>query len=410
MLDGEPVRFAIPRDAIDAGIGMVLQHFSLVPSFPSTRTSCWVEPRWRHRSTRRKASRRVRELSERLRAACGPLTRGRAAAGRPAAARRDPEGALPRRAHPYPRRADRSAHAARGDRAVRRSCAASTAQGTPVIFITHKLDEVLDIADRITVLRGGSTSAREPRARRDRGDPRQPHGRPRGRAAVDKPPRSPPSRVSRSRTWCPRRPRPRGRPRASPWRSGRARSWARRRRRQRPSGADRRDRRAARADLRDDRGGRPGHHRRQPAPTCSRPAAATSPPTASAVDWSWTSTSPRTWRSTTSTSRPPRRTAGCSRGAWSRGGATAHRIRCPRRRAEGPRRLALGREPAEGHHRTGGLRDPAVLVASQPTRGLDVGAIEYVHRRLSPSATRVARSSWSRSSWRRSCPSRTASS
>ena len=27
-------------------------------------------------------------------------------------------------------------------------------------------------------------------------------------------------------------------------------------------------------------------------------------------------------------------------------------------------------------------RDPAVLVASQPTRGLDVGAIEYVHNRL----------------------------
>jgi general nucleoside transport system ATP-binding protein len=27
-------------------------------------------------------------------------------------------------------------------------------------------------------------------------------------------------------------------------------------------------------------------------------------------------------------------------------------------------------------------RDPRVLVAAQPTRGLDVGAIEYVHRRL----------------------------
>ena len=27
-------------------------------------------------------------------------------------------------------------------------------------------------------------------------------------------------------------------------------------------------------------------------------------------------------------------------------------------------------------------RDPAVLIAAQPTRGLDVGAIEYVHRRL----------------------------
>ena len=32
-LDGKPVRFANPRDAIDAGIGMVFQHFSLVPSF-----------------------------------------------------------------------------------------------------------------------------------------------------------------------------------------------------------------------------------------------------------------------------------------------------------------------------------------------------------------------------------------
>ena len=27
-------------------------------------------------------------------------------------------------------------------------------------------------------------------------------------------------------------------------------------------------------------------------------------------------------------------------------------------------------------------RDPAVLIAAQPTRGLDVGAIEFVHRRL----------------------------
>ena len=27
-------------------------------------------------------------------------------------------------------------------------------------------------------------------------------------------------------------------------------------------------------------------------------------------------------------------------------------------------------------------RDPKVLIAAQPTRGLDVGAIEFVHRRL----------------------------
>src|SRR5687768_18495668 len=33
LVDGEPSRFASPRDAIDAGIGMVHQHFMLVPVF-----------------------------------------------------------------------------------------------------------------------------------------------------------------------------------------------------------------------------------------------------------------------------------------------------------------------------------------------------------------------------------------
>ena len=47
------------------------------------------------------------------------------------------------------------------------------------------------------------------------------------------------------------------------------------------------------------------------------------------------------------------------------------------------RRLAVGRQPAEGRDRAravGATRE--VLIAAQPTRGLDVGAIEFVHRRL----------------------------
>src|SRR5205085_3517646 len=32
-LDGRPVHFDSPRDALDAGIGMVHQHFRLVPTF-----------------------------------------------------------------------------------------------------------------------------------------------------------------------------------------------------------------------------------------------------------------------------------------------------------------------------------------------------------------------------------------
>ena len=81
---------------------------------------------------------------------------------------------------------------------------------------------------------------------------------------------------------------------------------------------------------------------------------------------------------------PPSRTAGCSRGAWRpragsrcssefdvRGGGPER----PRRSLSGgnQQKVIIAREVS---------RDPAVLVASQPTRGLDVGAIEYVHKRL----------------------------
>ena len=40
------------------------------------------------------------------------------------------------------------------------------------------------------------------------------------------------------------------------------------------------------------------------------------------------------------------------------------------------------RQPAEGHRRREIDKDPELLVAVQPTRGLDVSAIEYIHRQL----------------------------
>ena len=45
--------------------------------------------------------------------------------------------------------------------------------------------------------------------------------------------------------------------------------------------------------------------------------------------------------------------------------------------------------------------NPKVLVAHQPTRGLDVGAIEFVHRRLIAERDRAARCCSCRSSTRR---------
>ena len=54
--------------------------------------------------------------------------------------------------------------------------------------------------------------------------------------------------------------------------------------------------------------------------------------------------------------------------------AAAARRRAPAALSGGnQQKVVLAREIA---------RDPKVLIAAQPTRGLDVGAIEYVHRRL----------------------------
>ena len=53
-------------------------------------------------------------------------------------------------------------------------------------------------------------------------------------------------------------------------------------------------------------------------------------------------------------------------------------------RGSGPRRARrpLGRNQQKVVVAREVERDPRVLVAAQPTRGLDVGAIEFVHRRL----------------------------
>ena len=58
-----------------------------------------------------------------------------------------------------------------------------TARGKSIIFISHKLNEVLEIADRITVLRRGKLIETLPAAGRDGGEPRAPDGRSRGPAA-----------------------------------------------------------------------------------------------------------------------------------------------------------------------------------------------------------------------------------
>ena len=69
------------------------------------------------------------------------------------------------------------------------------ADGRAIVFISHKLHEVLEVSDRVTVLRGGRVVATVPTSRRDAGRPGRADGRARGR---DRP--SPAARAGRSAT------------------------------------------------------------------------------------------------------------------------------------------------------------------------------------------------------------------
>src|SRR3546814_15239879 len=65
VIDGEPVTFATPKDAIAAGIGMVHQHFMLVPVFTVAENVMLGREQTSAPGvlSRRRASARVRELS-----------------------------------------------------------------------------------------------------------------------------------------------------------------------------------------------------------------------------------------------------------------------------------------------------------------------------------------------------------
>jgi len=158
VIDGKKVDFSDPGDAIAAGIGMVHQHFMLVPVFTvAENILLGNEPLDRlRRFDRRAAHREVERVAEEFGL---PVDPSALVGDLPVGLQQRVEilKALSRDAKLLildeptavltPQEADGLFESIRGFRAAGRS----------VIFISHKLREHLELADRITVLRRGRT-------------------------------------------------------------------------------------------------------------------------------------------------------------------------------------------------------------------------------------------------------------
>jgi len=156
LVDGEPVAFNGPREAIAAGIGMVHQHFKLVPVFTVTENVVLgAEPASRLGFLDRKAARaRVAELSDRYRLAVDP----------DATVELLPVGIQQRVEIIKALASEARCLILDEPTAVLTPVEieellgiiqALKADGRAIVFISHKLREVLAVADQISVLRRG---------------------------------------------------------------------------------------------------------------------------------------------------------------------------------------------------------------------------------------------------------------
>jgi ABC-type uncharacterized transport system ATPase subunit len=160
IIDGYAARFASPIDAISAGIGMVHQHFKLVTAFTVAENIHlgWSETPKRIRSGALEA--RTAALAENLNLAVRPDARV-ADLSTGEQQRVEILRVLARNARVLILDEPTAVLTPAEARELFKALKQFVSRGNAVIFISHKLDEVLEISDRITVLRGGRKVATE---------------------------------------------------------------------------------------------------------------------------------------------------------------------------------------------------------------------------------------------------------
>jgi simple sugar transport system ATP-binding protein len=159
LLGGTPVSFASPREALEAGIGMVHQHFRLVPPFTVAENVILGDHRGEGKKFMvhpRRIERRVAELGERYRIAVDPRARvWQLSIGEQQ--RVEILKALYREARILILDEPTAVLTPQEAESLFETLRVMADEGRTIIFISHKLHEVKAVSDRVTVLRDGKT-------------------------------------------------------------------------------------------------------------------------------------------------------------------------------------------------------------------------------------------------------------
>lgn len=159
IVHDKPANFGSPREAIEAGIGMVHQHFMLVPSQSVTENVLLGldEPRFRMNLNR--YNKKIEEIAQQYGLHVDPaakiwqLTVGEQQ-------RVEILKMLYRGADVLIMDEPTAVLAPSEIEELFKTLRSMTAQGKSIVFISHKLHEVMDISDRVTVLQKGKVTSK----------------------------------------------------------------------------------------------------------------------------------------------------------------------------------------------------------------------------------------------------------
>ena len=155
LLDGEPVRFHSPRDAIARGVILIAQELAIVPSLTvAQNVFLGVEPRQAGFQNRRELRRKYRELA----ASVGFELDGDVNAGTLRTADQQKVEilrALCRNAQLIVMDEPTAALSRPDVEALHNVIRQLARDGTTVVLVSHFLNEVLELADEVTILRDG---------------------------------------------------------------------------------------------------------------------------------------------------------------------------------------------------------------------------------------------------------------